>query len=491
MFGGSSGDALLLTAVKLMTMLLSLVTTRLLSQYLTTYDYGTYSQVLLISSTIASITILGMMDGMNFFFCSEKDTERREAYVATIYLMQLALGVIMGAAVMLPICAYMDNPELKKLMLFAAILPTLQNLIYISQVLLISVGKAKVLALRNLVISVLKLAAIIIVVHFVKDIALILIVSVLLDAFQLLIFYFILRRNGCLIRFTKADLRLILPILRYCVPMAVFVMLNTLNRDCDKYVIAAFTDTETLAVYTNASKALPIDIVMSSFITILLPVITRGISEKRNSETIEVYRLFLEISYISTAVLGGCILVSAPEFVSLLYSDKYLGGLSVFCIYILIDMVKFMSITLLLTAAGKTRILMFISLGAILSNIGLNILFYKLMGLIGPAIATLAVTFAAGILILYFSAKELDGRIRELFDLRFLIKFFAVLTAAVFLFGYIRILLEKLEMNSYLILAVCSACCLTVTASLFLKRLMRNMKRINGLSKAKEVLGNE
>ena len=491
MFGGSSGDALLLTAVKLVTMLLSLVTTRLMSQYLTTYDYGTYSQVLLIASTIASITILGMMDGMNFFFCSEKDTERREAYVATIYLMQLALGVIMGAAVMLPICAYMDNPELKKLMLFAAILPTLQNLIYISQVLLISVGKAKVLALRNLVISVLKLAAIIIVVHFVKDIALILIVSVLLDAFQLLIFYFILHRNGCLIRFTKADLRLILPILRYCVPMAVFVMLNTLNRDCDKYVIAAFTDTETLAVYTNASKALPIDIVMSSFITILLPVITRGISEKRNSETIEVYRLFLEISYISTAVLGGCILVSAPEFVSLLYSDKYLGGLSVFCIYILIDMVKFMSITLLLTAAGKTRILMFISLGAILSNIGLNILFYKLMGLIGPAIATLAVTFAAGILILYFSAKELDGRIRELFDLRFLIKFFAVLTAAVFLFGYIRILLEKLEMNSYLILAVCSACCLTVTASLFLKRLMRNMKRINGLSKAKEVLGNE
>ena len=53
MFGGSSGDALLLTAVKLMTMLLSLVTTRLLSQYLTTYDYGTYSQVLLIASTIA------------------------------------------------------------------------------------------------------------------------------------------------------------------------------------------------------------------------------------------------------------------------------------------------------------------------------------------------------------------------------------------------------------------------------------------------------
>ena len=41
MLGGSSGDALILTAVKLMTMLLGLVTTRLLSQHLTRYDYGT------------------------------------------------------------------------------------------------------------------------------------------------------------------------------------------------------------------------------------------------------------------------------------------------------------------------------------------------------------------------------------------------------------------------------------------------------------------
>ncbi|MCI6817919.1 MAG: oligosaccharide flippase family protein, partial [Clostridium sp.] len=226
MLGGSSGDALLLTAVKLMTMLLSLVTTRLLSQHLTKYDYGTYSQILLLSSTIASVTILGMMDGMNFFFCGVKDNERREAYVATIYLMQLAVSVLAGIAVMAlsgPICTYMDNPALGKLMIFSALLPTLQNLIFISQVLLISVGKAKVLALRNLIISVLKLLTIVFVVLFVRDIRIILIVSSLLDVLQLIVFYFILRKNGCIIRLCRADTSLVGPILKYCIPMAVFV----------------------------------------------------------------------------------------------------------------------------------------------------------------------------------------------------------------------------------------------------------------------------
>lgn len=54
---GASADAAALIVVKLMTMTVSLVVTRLLSQCLSVYDYGTYSQVLLVSSTVASLTI--------------------------------------------------------------------------------------------------------------------------------------------------------------------------------------------------------------------------------------------------------------------------------------------------------------------------------------------------------------------------------------------------------------------------------------------------
>ena len=38
---GTSGDAIFLTLIKLVTILLGLTVTRLLSQYLSVYDYGT------------------------------------------------------------------------------------------------------------------------------------------------------------------------------------------------------------------------------------------------------------------------------------------------------------------------------------------------------------------------------------------------------------------------------------------------------------------
>lgn len=49
-------------------------------------------------------------------------------------------------------------------MIYAAVLPFLQNILSMTQVLMLSVGKAKVLAVRNLVISLLRLLIVILVI---------------------------------------------------------------------------------------------------------------------------------------------------------------------------------------------------------------------------------------------------------------------------------------------------------------------------------------
>ena len=74
---GASADAILLTFIKLVTTVLGLVITRLLAQYLTVHDYGTYSQISLLVTTIASITLFGMMDGVNYFYSGEPDGEKK------------------------------------------------------------------------------------------------------------------------------------------------------------------------------------------------------------------------------------------------------------------------------------------------------------------------------------------------------------------------------------------------------------------------------
>ena len=152
---GTSGDALLLTIVKMMSIVLGFGVTRLLSQHLSLQDYGTYSQILLLVSTVMCVTTLGMIDGVNFYYCSEQDPEKRESYVATLFAMQCMVSLVVGGVVMLlggALSAGFDNPDMCNLMIFAAALPMLQNLMNMLQVLLVSVGKAKILAIRNLLV---------------------------------------------------------------------------------------------------------------------------------------------------------------------------------------------------------------------------------------------------------------------------------------------------------------------------------------------------
>lgn len=480
----TSGDAIILAAVRLMTMGLSLITTRVLSTYLSKFEYGTYSQVLLIVSTTVSLTMLGFIDAANFYYCGTKETKKRESYIATILTLQCCTGTLAGAAILLlsgPICKYFGNQELRKYLIFAAILPLLQNGTSLLQVLFVSVGKARRLAIRNLIVSLVQLACAIAVGMYLRNIGLIFAVSVTLNVGQILFFIWSLGKSGCCIRLTSCDFGLSGSILKYSIPMAVFTIVNTLNRDLDKYLISAMSDTETLAVYSNAAKVLPFDILLVSFMTVLLPYITRQIAGKRYDEAIETYRTYLEISYVSTALLAFGVLVAAPEAMELLYSEKYLSGLPVFCIYILVDIFHFASITLILTASGKTKLLMQLGFAGLAVNFVLNILLYHLLGIPGPAIATLLVSLGMGSVILHYSAKELRVTIGALFERAFIVKFVGECIGGFCVFAAVRYWLNLNGVYYPLVLIIAGGGYIISLGLLNLKRFSQNLKRISSL----------
>lgn len=486
---GTSGDAILLMVIKLVTIVLGFAVTRLLSQFLSVYDYGTYSQIMLMVSTVNTLTILGMIDGVNYFYCRERDEIQRERYISTIFALQCIVNVVVGSVLMIlteQICQYFDNPDVGKLLIFAATLPLLINLLSMLQVLLVSVGKAKMLAIRNLIVSVLRLVVVLLVVTVAQNVAIVLMTTLVLDLLQLAFFGVILRRNNCPIRIGRVDLRLLGTILRYCAPMGVFTAVSALNRDCDKYLIALMTDTETLAVYTNASKVLPFDIVMTSFCTVLVPAITRSVSRGDQPKARSLYRAFLEIAYISTTILCCAALAASPQLMELLYSEKYTGGLVIFCIYILVDLLRFTNITMVLAAAGKTGTLMFISLGSLAANAVLNVLLYWLMGVPGPAVATLLTTLGMGLLIVSLGAKELGTKIGCLFDGRFLPRFAAEnLVLTVVLHG-LQAWLAGMGLHYFVVLVIICGLYGGVMLLLHGKRLLAALKNVNIVTKRED-----
>ena len=486
---GTSGDAVLLMFIKLVTMALGLTVTRLLSQYLSKFDYGTYSQILLIVNTVASITILGMVDGTNFFYCRENDPKKRESYVSTIFTLQCMVSTAAGCVVMAlsaPLCIHFDNADVGKLLIFAAVLPLMQNLISMLQVLVVSVGKARLLAARNLIVSVTRLLAVLIVIACVRSVAVILLTTVALDLAQIGLFWLMLRKNGCPMGLRAVNFRLFKEIFRYCAPMAVFTVISTLNRDLDKYLVGMVTDTETLAVYSNASKVLPFDIIMTSFTTVLIPEITRRVAAGEKASAAELYKAFLEFTYIATGVLCCAAIASAPQLMELLYSEKYLSGLTVFIIYILVDLLRFTNITLVLCVAGRTRWLMFLSFGTLAANGALNVALYQLMGLPGPAVATLITSLATGILILYLSARVLDTRLSRFFDLKCLAGFALISGAATFGLYRLQMWLASMDLPYVVVLVITSGIYGLGMAAIYGKRLLRALKNVNKVTKRED-----
>lgn len=416
---GASIDSLLLTFVRFFTMIVGLIITKMMSVYFSLDDYGTYSQAMLIVSTISSVSILGLTDAVNYFYNIKKDQNERKNYVSTIFSIQYFIGGLCGFLVLLfavPIIHYFDNTALKNVLYFAAFLPVLENLFSMIQVLFISIGEAKMIAIRNLIVSLVRLVGIGIACFITQSIITIFFVLFFMDLIQIVYFMYSFSRRGFRISIKNTNLKLVPEILKFSIPMVIFILTNSLSRDIDKYVISFLTDTKTLAIYTNAAKVLPFDVVTSSFITVLVPIFTRALSKQDYEKCKDSYKYYLRIGYLITWILVAGAIINAQELMLILYDEKYLPGLGVFIIYLFVDLIRFANTSIIISASGKTHILMFFSIASLMMNFALNIILFNIMGIVGPAIATMITTSFLVFCFIKLSAKIIKCKVKEFFN---------------------------------------------------------------------------
>ena len=196
---GASVDSFFLVFVRLVTTSVTLIMTRIVAGHFTKLEYGTYAQVSLLVSTITSLTILGMMDAVNYFYCKEKDLKKRDEYISSIFVLQLALNIIVSIVVFfcaVPISKYFGNSEIKNLIFFPITMPVMGNVLSLLQILFIAIGKAKAIAVRNLILCAAKLGARIVACYVFNNIFAILIFAMIFEVIQRVYFVVTLRKNG-------------------------------------------------------------------------------------------------------------------------------------------------------------------------------------------------------------------------------------------------------------------------------------------------------
>ena len=412
------GDSIALAAVKVFTMATSIVSTMILSRALPLTEYGTYSTGNLIYNTATLLSAFGLIDAVNFYYNGKK-TDEKNQYINTVFLLFLICGGVAGIIIFSGrnlLIEYFHNPALGGIYAYIAFRPLTSNVGQGLQNLQVSIGKARLCALRNAIFSSVKVIAVIITACTTKDIRIVFFSLFVVEAVSDVFFYQVLKKNGVLIKPFHADFSKLKEILIFCIPIGIYIQTNSLSRDLDKYVIGFFESTDRLAIYTNCSTKLPFDVISGPLLTLLIPLLTTCIKKDDYVNGAKLFKCYMKIGYIFTFAFGiGCIFV-APQAVEFLYGTQYVEGTTLFIIYIIVDMISFISFSLVLAAKGKTKELMKVSCVALVANAAINLIMYRLLGFIGPALATVIVTFGVNTCLLSKSAKILHETMISLID---------------------------------------------------------------------------
>lgn len=475
-----AGDTVAMAFVKLLSMFTSILTTMILSRRLSLVEYGTYSTGNLIINTATSVSALGLLDAVNFYYNGKEKDDGRDRYINTTFLLLLLFGCTAATVIILfqnAFTRYFHNTLLKTIYVYIAFRPLLSNLEVASRNLHLAIGKARFIAFRNALFSMGKLLIISITSLLTTNVATIFLCILILELGTTLLNFYVLEKNNVHVRMEHSDPRMIKEILQFCIPMGIYIQLNALTQNMDSFIIGYFESTDKLAIYTNCSTRLPIDFMSTSLLTVLIPAMTRCIQKKELQAGLELFRCYIKIGYIFSWAFGlACILLS-PEAVRFLYGDKYLDGTVIFVIYILVDMLRFANLSLILSAKGDTKTLMLLSCGSLGANLILNVLFYQLFGFAGPAIATVVITLFMSICLLQKSAKVLDTTIVGLLDKKHLSKYFLCMLAAGVLTYAVRLILNSMSCHYFVTLVIGGLIC-TISILVCNYRDIRNTFRI-------------
>lgn len=413
-----------LTITKLVNLIISMIIVMFLSRFRTLEEYGTYSQLNMVVALLATIIMLGLPNSINYFLAKAEDNKERTEFLSNYYTISTLLSIITGAVLLftMPLMVKYFNNELIYSFGFVVLLLPLINIIGGSiGNLLIVYERVTLLSIYNIASGMILLG--ILVVSIILDFSFMNYMRMTISAKMLitLFIYYIASKLAGKLRFT-INKNMIKTILKFSIPLGLAAIVGTISIELDKLMIGYFFDTETLAIYTNAAKEMPVTIIASSITAVLLPQLVVMLKEHKNEAAISLWGDATSLSYAFICFFATALFVFAPEAISILYSDKYLPGVAVFRVYNIVLLLRCTYFGMILNSIGKTKFIFYCSIASLALNVLLNYIFYLIFGLIGPAIATFVSIASMQLLQLFMTSKHLNASFKKVFPWKMVFK---------------------------------------------------------------------
>lgn len=412
LFGRKSsvgGDAIYLTVSRVAVSLIGLATSMLLARFRTLEEFGTYSQIIMVTDLVSTILMLGLPNSINYFLAKAETEEEKKRFMSiymtlsTILMATIALCLFCAVPM---IIRYFNNPAITAFAYVFAIYPWSSLMINSLGNTCVVYGKANRLIIFNVFYAISTLLVLL----FTKAVGMsfqqyMALYMAVMMGFALFALGWINKLVGAIRPLLSK--RIIKEVFAFSVPMGLASVVGTLNAELDKLVIGKFFTTEEYAIFANAAKELPVTILATSLTAVLLPKFVRLLGRGKNEKAVEMWGYAANLSFCFMSLIVGGFIVFAPDIMSLFYSEKYVtsGGVMVFRIYAVILLFRAIYWGIILNATGKTKFVFYSSLLTLTLNFAGNIAFCFVIGFIGPAVSSLVVTSIMAVVQLGFSSR--------------------------------------------------------------------------------------
>lgn len=412
---------MLLAVSSLLTKVIALVSTMIITRILDETAYGTYKQVFLAFNVVLPFLSFGLTHGIFYYLPFEK--KRVRGRVNDCYFIYLLSGIAFSIFLLLGgneiLAQKFDNPEVAPLMLLIIPYAIVTLLFQCNNAIFNIMDRVKVYMIYTTCSGLFTNITLIITMLVSPTAKSVVLAYVATQVVSGIVIYFLTRS---VLPNDEARIRLssMAELLKFSLPIGIAGMVSNLSVQMDSLFVSAMRTTEEFAVYTvGAHEVILINVIVASISSAVTPRMRVLISEDRKGECSELFQLAARRMASMLVPMMCFFWVWSGEFISFVYSEKYLGAIWIFRVYLLYFLLRISVTGPVFSSLGMGKYILVRSIATCVLNAGLNYVGIKLFGTIGAAIATIL----SGWLIFIFSIapmlkKKLDMPLRKTYPIK-------------------------------------------------------------------------
>ncbi|NIR51526.1 polysaccharide biosynthesis protein [candidate division KSB1 bacterium] len=415
---GLSRKAGIIVFSRAVMVLVQMASMMVLTRILTKEDFGLLTFLLLLYSSVITLAQLGLPESVFYFFERVPKESRKSFALLTgrtlFYFAAAASLILIAFNFIAPLWGFEMNG-----LAFPLILLVFLELPMVPMPnILIAIDRAKQAAWLNIAASSIQFAALTVPALLQQPVGTIVWALLGYGLFRCGLSAFLFLKNfpGKAAPLPEGMMR---EQLRYSVPLGIAQILWGLNRQIDKYVVAAFLPVTVYAVYVVGSWEIPIvPTIAYSVASVMMPSFVGYFLNDEKDQLLSLWFRAIEKVAIVVLPLTILFLLVAEEFIVVLFSEAYIDAALPFRIYTLILLHRVAAYSSLLKAIGETRTITYSAILLIVTNFILSIPLVMVMGIAGPPTATLLANVVSWLYVLTRIKDRLGISFREVFPFR-------------------------------------------------------------------------